>query len=472
MPRRAAAAKYKLRAVPARAASSGAAISVDVVLTRSISQRETGRGLLRPGTAALRLHGTPAMANSFASDQRCDKLRRMAKDRLFRLKSAALISFLLAFIGARGAGFAGTQLPRALPQGQPPNDARLQPLEGFWTGHFARKPCATPAEWTARAARVRRELAVALGLWPMPEKTPLNTVIHGKMERPGYTIEKVYFESVPGFFVTGSLYRPQGKTGPFPGVLSPHGHFKDGRFYEDPAENLSKEIAAGAEKFPDGGRSLLQARCAQLARMGCVVFHYDMIGYADSVQIPQSLAHGFSKQRPEMNAAENWGLFSPQAEEHLQSVMSLQTWDSIRALDSLLSLPDVDPARIGVTGESGGGTQTFILCAMDDRPTVAFPAVMVSTAMQGGCTCENACLLRVDTGNVEIAALFAPKPLGMTAANDWTKEMATKGFPELQQHFAMLGAPQNVMLKPLLQFRTQTSITRAEPRCMAGSTSI
>src|SRR5436853_101375 len=147
-------------------------------------------------------------------------------------------------------------------------------------------------------------------------------------------------------------------------------------------------------------------RCVQLARMGCVAFFYDMIGYADSQQISQQIAHGFAKQRPEMNAAENWGLFSPQAETHLQSVMGLQTWDSIRALDFLASLPDVDPERIGVTGASGGGTQTFILCALDPRPAVAFPAVMVSTAMQGGCTCENASLLRVDTGNIEIQGLI------------------------------------------------------------------
>lgn len=132
--------------------------------------------------------------------------------------------------------------------------------------------------------------------------------------------------------------------------------------------------------------------------------------------------------------------------------MSLQTWDSIRALDFLTSLPDVDARRIGVTGASGGGTQTFILGAVDDRPVVAFPAVMVGTAMQGGCTCENACLLRVDTGNVEIAGLFAPKPLGLTAADDWTKEMATKGFPELQRLYALLGAPDRVQLTPLLQF--------------------
>ena len=100
-----------------------------------------------------------------------------------------------------------------------------------------------------------------------------------------------------------------------------------------------------------------------------------------------------------------------------------------------------------MTGASGGGTQTMILAAIDPRVTLSFPAVMVSTAMQGGCTCENACLLRVDTGNVEFAGLFAPKPQGMTTANDWTKEMATKGFPELKQLYTLLGAPDNVMLK-------------------------
>ena len=91
--------------------------------------------------------------------------------------------------------------------------------------------------------------------------------------------------------------------------------------------------------------------------------------------------------------------------------MGLQTWNSIRALDFLLGLPDVDPSAIGVTGASGGGTQTFILGAVDDRPAVAFPAVMVSTAMQGGCVCENCSYLRVGTGNIELAGLFAPKPL-------------------------------------------------------------
>jgi hypothetical protein len=148
-----------------------------------------------------------------------------------------------------------------------------------------------------------------------------------------------------------------------------------------------------------------------------------------------------------MNTTENWGLFSPQAEAHLESIMGLQTWNSVRSLDFLLSLPEVDPERTAITGASGGGTQTMLLAAIDPRVKLSFPAVMVSTAMQGGCTCENASLLRVNTGNIEFAGLFAPKPQGMTTANDWTKEMSTKGFPELKQLYTMLGAPNDVMLQ-------------------------
>ena len=181
--------------------------------------------------------------------------------------------------------------------------------------------------------------------------------------------------------------------------------------------------------------------------MGCVVFHYDMIGYADSTQISFDLAHRFAVQRPHMNRPSGWGLFSPQAESHLQSVMGLQTYNSLRAVDFLQSLPDVDAERLAVTGASGGGTQSFILAAIDPRIKVSVPAVMVSTAMQGGCTCENACGLRVGTGNVEFAALVAPRPQALTAANDWTLEMKTKGFPQLQQ----LQSPQPPCDVPLAQ---------------------
>jgi dienelactone hydrolase len=178
--------------------------------------------------------------------------------------------------------------------------------------------------------------------------------------------------------------------------------------------------------------------------MGCIVFLYDMIGYADSVPITYEVAHRFAEQRPELSGPGRWGLFSAQAELRLQNVLGLQLFNSVRALDFLSGLPDVDPDRLAVTGASGGGTQTFLLAAVDPRPAAAFPAVMVSTAMQGGCTCENASYLRIGTGNVEFAALFAPKPLGLTGANDWTRDIETKGLPELKRHYELLGAPDNV----------------------------
>src|SRR5207244_3664311 len=136
----------------------------------------------------------------------------------------------------------------------------------------------------------------------------------------------------------------------------------------------------------------------------------------------------------------------------LQSLMVLQTWNSIRALYFLLTLPEVDARRIGVTGASGGGTQTFMLCAVDDRPAVAFPAVMVSTAMQGGCICENCSYLRIGAGNIDLAGLFAPKPLGMSGANDWTIDIETKGLPELKKLYGLYQAEDKVMAKCFPQF--------------------
>ena len=362
-----------------------------------------------------------------------------------RAAAAWLVLALVAVAASQAAA------PRVLPEGQLPQDKRLGKLVDL-NGYFPFTPSPTKEAWVARAEQVRRRVLVATGLWPMPTKTPANAVVHGKVDRQGYTVERVYLESFPGHFVTGSLYRPQGRSGKLPAVLCPHGHWAGGRFTDAGEENAKKAIVEGAERFVSGGRSPLQARCAQLARMGCVVFHYDMVGYADSVQVPFELAHGFSKQRPEFDTPENWGFFSTQAELRQQSIMGLQTYNSIRALDWLSQLPDVDPARIGVTGASGGGTQTFILSAIDPRPIAVFPAVMVSTAMQGGCTCENCCLLRVGTGNIEFAAMTAPRALGMTGANDWTKELAAKGLPQLKQHYAMLGASDLVAAKVMTHF--------------------
>lgn len=334
----------------------------------------------------------------------------------------------------------------AFPLAAVSEDVRLQPLKDL-NGYFPFQPPQSLAQWHPRREYVRRQILVAAGLWPMPAKTPPNAVLHGKIDCGEYTIEKVYFESAPGLFVTGNLYRPKNTQGRAPGVMFAHGHRKDARLDLTPEETLRKKIADGEERFEKAGRSSYQAQCRQLALMGCVVWQWDMLGDSDSIQLSRELVHGFAKQRPEMNTTENWGLYSPQAESHCQNVLGLQTLNAVRGLDFLLSLPEVDPQRIAVTGASGGGTQTMLLAAIDDRIQLSFPVVMVSTAMQGGCTCENASLLRINTGNVEFAALFAPKPQGMNSADDWTKEMATKGFPELQRLYALYGKKDSAYLK-------------------------
>lgn len=324
-------------------------------------------------------------------------------------------------------------------------DVRLAPPKDL-NGYFPFEPPASMEAWEVRKEEVRRRVLVSQGLWPMPTKTPLNAVIHGRVERDGYSVEKVYFESAPGFYVTGSLYRPAKPQGKVPAVLLAHGHWQDARLSLREPARVRSEIAIGAERFERSGSSLHQSLCTQLARMGCVVWQWDMLSDSDSIQLPREVVHTFAKQRPEMNTTENWGLYSPQAESHLQSIMGLQTLNAIRGLDFVLTLPEVDPARVAITGASGGGTQTMLLAAIDERIALSFPVVMVSTSMQGGCTCENASLLRINTGNIEFAGLFAPKPQGMNTADDWTRELSSKGFPELQALYELHGKKDNVFL--------------------------
>lgn len=273
-------------------------------------------------------------------------------------------------------------------------------------------PCSMPEyssldEWTERAAELRKIIMTATGLWPVPDKNRLNFKIFGRKEGEGYSLEKVYMESRPGYFLCGNLYRPNSGKGPFPGILCPHGHFQWGRLGHNETGSIP-----GA--------------CISLARLGFVAFSYDMIGYNDTLQIP----HSFGGKLESL-----WGV----------NLMGLQLWNSIRALDFLSSLEDVDPLRLGCAGASGGGTQTFMLSAVDERVRVSAPAVMISAHMQGGCGCENAPGLRIETNNMEIASLAAPRPMLMVAATgDWTRNTPEVEYPAVKSVYDLYDASDNL----------------------------
>lgn len=273
--------------------------------------------------------------------------------------------------------------------------------------HYTLPEYGAREEWRHRAEFLRKQILFATGLLPLPKKTPLNPQVFGKIERDGYSIEKVLLETYPGFFLGGNLYRPLGKPGPHPGIVSPHGHWSYGRL-----EN--QQLAS------------IPARGINFARQGYVVFTYDMVGYNDTRQAP----HGFGGPREAL-----WGF----------GLLGLQLWNSIRAVDFLTSLSDVDPSRLAATGASGGGTQTFLLTAVDDRIRFSAPVNMVSGIMQGGSACENAPLLRIDTFNVEIAALTAPRPMLMVSTSgDWTRNTPTEEFPAMRSIYRLLDAESQV----------------------------
>jgi hypothetical protein len=266
----------------------------------------------------------------------------------------------------------------------------------------------TIKDWEKRKILLRTCFLEQLRLSPFPAKTPLNPVYTQKRIMDGYSVENVAIETLPGVYLCGSLYRPLKGKAPFAAVLSPHGHF--------PSADLNEY----GRYRPDQ-----QFRCATLARMGAVVFSYEMFAWGESLLQVESDVH-------------RTGL-----------ALTMQTLNSIRVLDFLTSLPYVDSKRIGVTAASGGGTQSFLVTALDDRISVSVPVVMVSASFFGGCPCESGLPIHScsdpGTNNAEIAAMASPRPmLVVSETSDWTQTVPSIEFPYLKKVYSLYGKSENV----------------------------
>ena len=251
--------------------------------------------------------------------------------------------------------------------------------------------------WEKRKQELKTCILSTLKLNKIPAR-PASTPITGSIRKmKGYTVQNIAIETLPGVFVSGSLYRPDKIKGKIPVVLNPDGHFAKGRYRDD-----------------------CQYRCAAIARMGAMAFSYDLFGWDGESRL---------QVKPE---------------DHRRSlVQSIQALSAIRIIDYLLSLKETDPQRVAISGASGGGSQTMQMTAIDDRISLSVPVVMMSSFHSGGCPCESGMgthLCGGGTNNVEIAAMAAPRPqLIVSDGKDWTRMVPQQEFPFLQRTYSFYG---------------------------------
>ncbi|MBT7863999.1 MAG: hypothetical protein HN712_27045 [Gemmatimonadetes bacterium] len=264
------------------------------------------------------------------------------------------------------------------------------------------------AEWKRERLLIRRHLMLCAGLNAQTAAFKARGRVVDRFEHEGLIVENISIETMPGLYLVGNLYRPKNHKGRLPLILHPHGH------------------AMNARTTPLADYSVPH-RAMNSALLGCAAFAYSMIDYDDDTrQIP----HRCLLAGPEKGSGNVLGL----------SLFGLQLNNSIKALDYLLSRRDIDPKRVGCTGESGGGTQTYFLAAVDERVTVAAPAVMLSGHFQGGCVCENAPGLHLRYSNLQYAGLIAPRPMMLLGCTgDWTHHLREREFPAMQELYKLYG---------------------------------
>lgn len=267
--------------------------------------------------------------------------------------------------------------------------------------------------WQERRSRLQNNMLEKMGLSPLPIRNDLNPIRSNYRKYDGYSAENYALEIVPGVYLCGTLYRPLNVKSNIPAMLCPHGHFYN---------KVDKSIPDERGRY----REDQQKRCATLARMGVIVFSYDMFAWGEyNLQVP--------------------------LKDHRSGLaVTMQTWGAMRVVDFLTSMKEVDKTRIGITGASGGGTQSFLAAALDERITLCVPVVMVSSYFFGGCPCESGLPIHqfdgeIQSNNAEIAALCAPRPLLVISdGHDWTANVPEIEFPYLQQIYGLYDKMNNV----------------------------
>lgn len=280
---------------------------------------------------------------------------------------------------------------------------RRQPEDGAKLIAYLSSLYSDRAAWEARRDTLRSEVRLRLGIDELLRQCSNDSPELSKMRRfDGYSVQNFRIHTVNGHSVCGSIYAPSKKEkGKLPLIICPNGHFANGRYGE-----------------------VQQLRLATLARMGAVCVDYDLWGWGESAEEVGSDAH-------------------ETAEAHV-----MQALNGIRILDFMYDRKDIDHARIGINGGSGGGSQTVLLSVLDDRYTACCPVVSMSSWFDGGCPCESGKPIHLAGGgtcNPELAAMFAPKPLFVVSdGGDWTSTTPTIEFPYLQRVYSFYGKTSNV----------------------------
>ncbi len=266
-------------------------------------------------------------------------------------------------------------------------------------------------EWEARAQELRKAVREASGVDAMLRSCVDAKPILGKVRKyDGYTVQNLALELVPGYYVCGSIYVPNNKKarkqvanaqGQYPVIISPNGHWADGRYNKD-----------------------LQVRFATLARMGAISISFDLFGWGES-----ALQVG--------------------AENHASSMaLTYQLVSALRLLDYALTRPDVDSKRVGACGGSGGGTHSVLLSTIDDRFSACCPVVHITSHFDGGCPCESGLPVQYVLGgttSAEMLATMAPKPIMLVGdEGDWTHTHPSIEVPYLKRIYGFYDAADQV----------------------------